>query len=69
MLESNATLALGDAAGTALIVAAYYRLLKIAPLQTAPDLTAKAERAFDGVVAQLQDDGWLAHVCILLFRC
>lgn len=61
MLQGNSTLALGDTAGTALSVAAYYRFLEIAPHLTSQDLTAKAEKAFDGVVAKIDDDGWVTH--------
>lgn len=62
MLEDNSTLALGDTAGTALTVAAYYRFLEIAPHLTSQDLIAKAEKAFDGVVAKIDDNGWVTHV-------
>lgn len=62
MLQGNSTLALGDTAGTALTVAAYYRFLEIAPHLTSQDLTAKAEKAFDGVVAKIDDNGWVTHV-------
>ena len=52
----------GDAAGTALIVAAYYRFATLSPWSATSDLTNAANRAFDGVVNQLKDDGWLGHV-------
>ncbi|KIR41426.1 hypothetical protein I307_03974 [Cryptococcus deuterogattii 99/473] len=61
MLQDNSTLALGDTAGTALTVAAYYRFLEITPHLTSQDLTAKAEKAFDGVVAKIDDNGWVTH--------
>ncbi|OXG29456.1 hypothetical protein C359_04851 [Cryptococcus neoformans Bt120] len=61
MLQDNSTLALGDTAGTALTVAAYYRFLEIAPHLTSQDMTAKAEKAFDGVVAKIDDNGWVTH--------
>ncbi|WVQ74275.1 hypothetical protein IAR50_003872 [Cryptococcus sp. DSM 104548] len=62
MLQSNATLAVGDTSGTALTVAAYYRFLKLAPELTSDNLTALAEKAFDGVVAKIGDDGWVTQV-------
>ncbi|ORX38179.1 hypothetical protein BD324DRAFT_619871 [Kockovaella imperatae] len=62
MYESEPSLSIGDAAGTALIVAAYYRFAALAPRYATQTLTAQANKAFDGVIAQLGDDGWLTHV-------
>ncbi|TYJ57918.1 hypothetical protein B9479_001273 [Cryptococcus floricola] len=61
MHQSNATLAVGDTSGTALTVAAYYRFLKLAPELTNDNLTTLAEQAFDGVVAKIDDNGWVTH--------
>ena len=48
--------------GTSLVTAAYYRSLVLAPCRTNEYLTSKAELAFNEVVTQLGDDGWLNHV-------
>ncbi|WVQ84673.1 hypothetical protein IAT38_006828 [Cryptococcus sp. DSM 104549] len=61
MLQSNQTLTVGDTAGTALVVAAYYRFREIAPWLASDELTDKAEQAFDGVVAKIDSDGWVTH--------
>ncbi|WVQ66890.1 uncharacterized protein L199_005081 [Kwoniella botswanensis] len=59
--QDNQTLAVGDTAGTALVVAAYYRFLKICPDKVNDHLTKLAERAFDAVVAKIDKDGWVTH--------
>ncbi|WVW86267.1 hypothetical protein I302_108309 [Kwoniella bestiolae CBS 10118] len=61
MRQVNATLAVGDTAGTALTVAAYYRFVKLCPDKVNDALTRLAERAFDAVVAKIDKEGWVTH--------
>ncbi|WWC72107.1 uncharacterized protein I206_106067 [Kwoniella pini CBS 10737] len=61
MKQDNATLAVGDTAGTALTVAAYYRFIKLCPAKANPNLTKLAEKAFDAVVDKIDKDGWVTH--------
>ena len=55
--------AIGDASGTAVVVAAYYRFVKLCPWQVNNKMNASASNAFDGVVAKISSDGWLTQVC------
>lgn len=61
------SLDVGDAAGTAAVVAAYYRFLVYAPTCTSHKLTRSAEQAFDAVVRKISSDGWLTQVGLRLF--
>ena len=62
MLQDNATLAVGDVAGTAAVVAAYYRFYTLCPEHTTDALSNSADAAFTGVLSYVGDDGWAAHV-------
>nr|XP_018260774.1 uncharacterized protein I303_06490 [Kwoniella dejecticola CBS 10117]OBR82932.1 hypothetical protein I303_06490 [Kwoniella dejecticola CBS 10117] len=61
MKQDNATLAVGDTAGTALTVAAYYRFITLCPDKAHSKLTKLAENAFDAVVGKIDNDGWVTH--------
>ena len=60
--DRTLTLAGGETAGTALVVAAYYRFIDMFPTSAITSNTQAAERAFDGVVAKLDRHGWLTSV-------
>jgi hypothetical protein len=51
----------GETAGTAVIVAAYYRWLTLGPMNAPDWLRSAAAKAFDGVVAKIDNDGWLTQ--------
>ncbi|WVR00122.1 hypothetical protein IAU59_007264 [Kwoniella sp. CBS 9459] len=71
MQDPDPRLSIGDTAGTALTVAAYYRFCVLAPEYTNTDDSAdtevaawmkeQAEKAFDAVVGFIDDDGWVRH--------
>lgn len=63
MNQDNATLAVGDASGTALIVASYYRFVQLCPSHRDHKMAKLAEKAFDGVMSFVDESGWLTHVC------
>jgi hypothetical protein len=52
----------GESASTALVVAAYYRFRKLAPWLTTAEMNDACDRAFDGVMAKVTDDGWMTQV-------
>lgn len=52
----------GEAAGTAIVVAAYYRFINMYPDQASASTDAAAEKAFDGVVVKIDSEGWLTSV-------
>jgi len=54
----------GESAGTALVLAAFYRYSVIAPNAVSQDMRDKAEVAFGGVIKKLGEDGWLTQVCL-----
>ncbi|KAL7424293.1 hypothetical protein Q5752_001883 [Cryptotrichosporon argae] len=60
MDQGNATLALGDTAGTAAVISAFYRFYVLRP-DLAGGLTGQAAAAFDGVMSFVASDGWLSH--------
>ncbi|GFZ48818.1 hypothetical protein JCM24511_06567 [Saitozyma sp. JCM 24511] len=63
MNQPNATLAIGDSSGTALTVAAFYRFLSVCSTASVSDsVKSLASKAFDGVVAQIDSNGWLGNV-------
>jgi hypothetical protein len=62
MHEPDADLSLGDAAGTALIVASAYRFYALFPERCNDWFIRQAEKGFRGVVNQLDEDGWIHHV-------
>jgi hypothetical protein len=53
----------GESAGTALVLAAFYRYSVIAPNAVDQAMRDKAEVAFGGVMKKLGEDGWLTQVC------
>jgi len=53
----------GESAGTALVLAAFYRYAVIAPNAVDQAMRDKAEVAFAGVTRKLGEDGWLTQVC------
>lgn len=55
----------GESAGTALVVAAFYRYSVMAPSAVSPFQREKADLAFKGVLKKLDNDGWLQQVCLL----
>ncbi|WWC91811.1 uncharacterized protein L201_006758 [Kwoniella dendrophila CBS 6074] len=61
MRQANETLAVGDTAGTALTVAAYYRYINICPSKKDDKLLQSAEKAFDSVVDKIDNNGWVLH--------
>ena len=54
----------GESAGTALVLAAFYRYSVIAPNAVDQAMRDKAEVAFVGVIKKLGEDGWLTQVCL-----
>jgi hypothetical protein len=52
----------GESASTALVVAAYYRFRKLAPWLTTSEMNDACDRAFDGVMAKVTDEGWMTQV-------
>lgn len=62
MLQDNATLAIGDVAGTAAVAAAYYRFYTLCPEYATDALSSGADAAFTGVVNYVGDDGFATHV-------
>lgn len=55
----------GESASTALVVAAYYRFRKLAPWLTTDEMNQACDRAFDGVMAKVDDNGWMTQVSSL----
>lgn len=58
----------GESSSTALIVAAYYRFRKLAPWLSTTEMNEACDRAFDGVMAKVTDDGWMTQVSLQPFR-
>jgi len=52
----------GESAGTALVLAAFYRYSVMAPNAVDQDMREKAAIAFKGVMSKLDEDGWLIQV-------
>lgn len=59
----------GESASTALVVAAYYRFRKLAPWLTTEEMNRACDRAFDGVMAKVDDAGWMTQVSSLQSHC
>jgi len=55
----------GESASTALVVAAYYRFRKLAPWLSTAEMNEACDRAFDGVMAKVTDEGWMTQVRIM----
>jgi len=62
MLHWDQSLAGGETAGTALTVAAYYRYIDMFRSTATEANNAAAARAFDGVFAKINAQGWLGSV-------
>jgi hypothetical protein len=54
----------GESASTALVVAAYYRFRKLAPWLSTAEMNEACDRAFDGVMAKVTDEGWMTQVSL-----
>ncbi|OCF38058.1 hypothetical protein I316_00282 [Kwoniella heveanensis BCC8398] len=67
MQDPDPQLSIGDTAGTALAVAAYYRFCLLAPelisdeTESGAWMRERAETAFDAVVGFIDDEGWVRH--------
>jgi rhamnogalacturonyl hydrolase YesR len=57
----------GESASTALIVAAYYRFRKLAPWLSTAEMNEACDRAFDGVMAKVTDEGWMTQVSVPIY--
>lgn len=62
MVQHDSQAAIGDSAGTAAVVAAFYRYADLFPWHVGSGVQAKAEKAFDGVMAKVNGTGWLTQV-------
>lgn len=62
MNDPDPALSYGDSAGTALIVASFYRFFSYYPDRCNQWLLSQADKAFKGVVDKLGEDGWVTQV-------
>jgi rhamnogalacturonyl hydrolase YesR len=62
MNEPNPELSHGDTAGTALIVAAFYRYYLLYPSRINQWALDQADKAFKGVVDKIDESGWVTQV-------
>jgi rhamnogalacturonyl hydrolase YesR len=62
MNDPDAELSYGDSAGTALIVAAFYRYYLYFPSRCNDWLLSQADKAFKGVVDKIGEDGFVTQV-------
>lgn len=57
-------IAQGESAGSALVLAAFYRYTVMAPNTITQTQRDAADKLFIGVVNKLGEDGWLTQVCL-----
>lgn len=60
--KTKVLVAKGESAGTALVVAAFYRFAVLAPNKVTQDHFGIAEQAFNGVMKKVDEAGWLGQV-------